>query len=337
MTPVGAAQSDARGDIFGARRRRCRSARRRASLGGAPPHGEHPGWAGRPRTAAGLPGRRAHERRAAFLVGRPGVAGSLDGRGAPVMWPDWLGGVPLRVGQPRWEGARARSPTWLGGAPPCGEQRFWVGGAPPCGGQRCWVGAPACRTASVGRRPRTAASLAGRRAPARMPTWLGGAPQRSDHPGWAGRPRTVASLVGRGAPVTTAAGVWLVPWASAPMRAPRGGHAATVRPGREAFASSIRSSGRRAGGVVVLCLLFCVAAGFPSLSWCPAAIAAAPAWAAADAAVAVTAANIAAVAPPASGWMGCDVRRGERRNVVGWGKAEGAKMRRARSWGGGRQ
>jgi len=136
--------------------------------------------------------------------------------------------------------------------------------------------------------------------------------------------------LGRAPPSPWLRGVWLGPWASPPIRAPRGGDVATLPPVGAAVTTGSRSSGERAGGVVVLCLLLCVAAGFLSLSCTPAVTAAKTAWAAANAAAAESAATVPAVSLSASGWMGCGVRRGERRKMVFLGNANGATMPRTR-------
>jgi len=101
--------------------------------------------------------------------------------------------------------------------------------------------------------------------------------------------------LGRAPPSPWLRGVWLEPWASPPMRAPRGGDVTTLPPVGAAVTTGSRSSGEKAGGVVVLCLLLCVAAGFPSLSCTPAVTAAKISWAAADASAAVAAATVPAV------------------------------------------
>ena len=101
---VGAAHSQARGNSFGARRWRWRSARRAAWPGGAP-----------------------SARRAAWLGGAPPARRAAWLGGAPSARPAaWLSGAPP-----------ARPADWHSGAPP--RRAAWLGGAPGHGGQPRWV------------------------------------------------------------------------------------------------------------------------------------------------------------------------------------------------------
>jgi len=90
-----------------------------------------------------------------------------------------------------------------------------------------------------------------------------------------------------------------------------------VPPGGAAVAAGSRSWGGQAGGVVVLRQLFCGTAFFSGLSGTPVVLASRTAWAAAAAATAVVGATVAVVTLSATRRTGCNVRRGERRALVG--------------------
>jgi len=122
------------------------------------------------------------------------------------------------------------------------------------------------------------------------------------------------------------------------MRALRGADVATVPPGGAAMAAGSRLSGGQAGRVVVLSLLLGWTSFFPALSSIAVVTVATTAWATAAAAAAVAAVTGAAVLLSASGRTGCEVPRGEKRTMVGYGEARGDTLRRARrgaSGGGG--
>jgi len=82
-------------------------------------------------------------------------------------------------------------------------------------------------------------------------------------------------------------------------------------------AAGSRSSGGQAGGVMVLRQLFCGTEFFTALWGTPVVLAARTSWAAAAAATAVVGATVAVVTLSAARRTGCDVRRGERRAMVG--------------------
>ena len=71
------------------------------------------------------------------------------------------------------------------------------------------------------------------------------------------------------------------------------------------------------GWLTVLCLLFRVTAFLPCVPCISGITAATTAWVIAAAEPAFAAATVAAFSLLASGWAGCDVRRGEQRTNVG--------------------
>jgi len=190
---VGAAADDGAGGVAN-RLGNVAPAQQAISLGGAPAQAEQPGREGRNNTAGHFLRRGAHPHIGqAGWAARRRTASSLIGRGAPARLAAWHGGAPLHAGQPRWAGRPSTAAILALRRAPAGRASSLVE-ALPDGGQPLWAG-----------RPRTAAIMALRRALALWKASLGGVPAHAEQPGREGRTgsaenASAASLAGRRGP-----------------------------------------------------------------------------------------------------------------------------------------